>query len=166
MTGKIALVAGASRGLDRTRPATSPSAAWRCSGLTGHLGNESRALVREIEAAGGRVAALPLAFGRTDDIARFAAAVPDQLDAAFGRRELDFPVNNAGTAVSARFTKTTAAQLDEMMQVHVKAPFFLTQALLPLMVDGGAIVNAPPASRASRCRPRPPAAPPRVFWRR
>jgi NAD(P)-dependent dehydrogenase (short-subunit alcohol dehydrogenase family) len=63
------------------------------------------------------------------------------LDAQFGGERLYGLVHNAGVGVHAPLVETTAAQFDEMIDVHVKAPFFLTQALLPLMSDGGRILN-------------------------
>jgi len=53
----------------------------------------------------------------------------------------DFLVNNAGMGVHASIAETTEEQFDQLMDVHVKGPFFLTQKLLPLMADGGRIVN-------------------------
>ena len=50
-------------------------------------------------------------------------------------------VNNAGSGVHAALTETTEAQFDELVNVHFKGTFFLTQKLLPLMADGGRIVN-------------------------
>ena len=53
----------------------------------------------------------------------------------------DFLVNNAGIGVHASIAETTEEQFDRLMNIHVKGPFFLTQKLLPLMADGGRIVN-------------------------
>jgi NAD(P)-dependent dehydrogenase (short-subunit alcohol dehydrogenase family) len=50
-------------------------------------------------------------------------------------------VNNAGIGIHAMFAETTEAQFDSLMNIHLKGPFFLTQALLPLIADGGRIVN-------------------------
>jgi NAD(P)-dependent dehydrogenase (short-subunit alcohol dehydrogenase family) len=56
-------------------------------------------------------------------------------------QRLDFLVNNAGIGIHAPFAQTTEAQFDELVRVHLKGPFFLTQALLPLLADGGRILN-------------------------
>lgn len=84
---------------------------------------------------------MPLDLGDMASIGAFAARLPGELRETFGRDGFDFLVNNGGTSVAASFPDTTEAQFDEMMQVHVKAPYFLTQALLPIIADGGAIVN-------------------------
>ena len=57
------------------------------------------------------------------------------------RETFDFLVNNAGTALHASLAETTEEQFDEIVNVHFKGTFFLTQKLLPLMADGGRIVN-------------------------
>ena len=60
---------------------------------------------------------------------------------SWGRESFDHLVNNAGHGEMAGFAKTTEAQFDQLFAVHVKGVFFLTQALLPLLADGGRIVN-------------------------
>ncbi|HEU4535212.1 MAG TPA: SDR family oxidoreductase, partial [Polyangiaceae bacterium] len=57
------------------------------------------------------------------------------------RDRFDFLVNNAGIGAHASFVETTEEQFDELMRVHLKGAFFLTQKLLPLLRDGGRIVN-------------------------
>ena len=59
----------------------------------------------------------------------------------WGAERFDFLVNNAGIGVYASIAETTEEQFDQLMDIHVKGPFFLTQRLLPLMADGGRIVN-------------------------
>ena len=72
--------------------------------------------------------------------AAFADAVRSTL-AELGVEHLDAVVHNAGAGVFAPFTETTEEQLDQLVAEHLKAPFFLTQALLPLLADGGRILN-------------------------
>ncbi|MDQ6926195.1 MAG: SDR family oxidoreductase, partial [Candidatus Eremiobacteraeota bacterium] len=79
--------------------------------------------------------------GRSDQFGDFADALSNTLQSTFGRPTFDFLVNNAGTGLSASIAETTEAQFDEMVNVHFKGPFFLTQALLPLIADGGRILN-------------------------
>ncbi|HET9930700.1 MAG TPA: SDR family oxidoreductase, partial [Polyangiaceae bacterium] len=64
-----------------------------------------------------------------------------ELDKTFGRSAFDFLVNNAGVGVHASFLETTEEQFDEMVNVHLKGTFFLSQKLAPLLADGGRIVN-------------------------
>ena len=74
----------------------------------------------------------------------------------WGHDRFDFLVNNAGTAYHAAFTETTEAELDKLYNVHFKGVYFLTQKLLPLIQDGGRIVNISSASLASASRARRP----------
>jgi NAD(P)-dependent dehydrogenase (short-subunit alcohol dehydrogenase family) len=57
------------------------------------------------------------------------------------REQFDYLVNNAGTGVQALFAETTEDQFDQLVNIHLKGTFFLTQKLLPLLADGGRIVN-------------------------
>ncbi|MEE7567575.1 SDR family oxidoreductase, partial [Xanthomonas sp. Kuri4-3] len=84
--------------------------------------------------------ALPLDVGDSDRFAAFAAQVQDVLG-GWQRERLDALVNNAGLGLHATIADTTPAQFDEMVRVHLKGPYFLTQALLPLLADGGRILN-------------------------
>ncbi|TWH09373.1 Dehydrogenases with different specificities (related to short-chain alcohol dehydrogenases) [Pseudoxanthomonas taiwanensis J19] len=61
--------------------------------------------------------------------------------AGWGRQRFEHLVNNAGTGLHVPFAETTEAQLDEMYRIHFKGPYLLTQALLPLLADGGRILN-------------------------
>ncbi|MBD9435564.1 SDR family oxidoreductase [Pseudoxanthomonas sp. PXM03] len=101
---------------------------------------EAAAVVAEIEALGQRAAALPLDVGQSDTFDAFVDAVRAQLT-TWGRDRFDHLVNNAGMGVHAGFAETTRAQFDALVDVHFKGPFFLTQALLPRIADGGRIIN-------------------------
>ncbi|MBD9469447.1 SDR family oxidoreductase [Pseudoxanthomonas sp. PXM01] len=101
---------------------------------------EAAAVVAEIEALGQRAAALPLDVGQSGGFDAFAESVRAQL-AAWHRDRIDHLVNNAGMGVHAGFAETTREQFDALVDVHLKCPFFLTQTLLPLIADGGRIVN-------------------------
>jgi NAD(P)-dependent dehydrogenase (short-subunit alcohol dehydrogenase family) len=138
---KITLVTGASRGLGRN---TALSIA-RSGGdvvLTYHSRSEdARAVVAEIQAMGRRAVALQL---DTSDVATFASFT-ERLQAAlreiWQRETFDHLVNNAGHGDMAMIAETTEAQFDRLVNVHFKGVFFLTQKLLPLIADGGRIVN-------------------------
>lgn len=140
-TTKIALVTGASRGLGRN---TALSLARKGVDLiiTYHSNRtESAACVSEIEALGGKAIALR---ADTSDVSSFDGLVREigaALRATWGRDTFDFLVNNAGTAVHAPFATTKEADFDQMVNIHLKGVFFLTQKLLPLIADGGRIVN-------------------------
>ncbi|MBY3086868.1 SDR family oxidoreductase [Rhizobium laguerreae] len=138
---KIAIVTGASRGLGRN---TAISIA-RHGGdviLTYRSGKaEAEAVVGEIEAMGRKALALPLDVGNVATFPAFADQVRKALRDTFRRDSFDHLVNNAGHGEMAMFAETTEVQFDALFDVHVKGVFFLTQALLPLLADGGRIVN-------------------------
>ena len=97
--------------------------------------------MREIEGKGGKAAALQLNVGDTASFSRFAQKVKDTLKHVWQCDTFDYLVNNAGTGLYAPYTETTEAQFDDALNIHFKGPFFLTQQLLPLIKDGGRILN-------------------------
>lgn len=94
-----------------------------------------------VEAAGGKAVALPLDVGDTDSFGAFKEAVIQALATKWETTVLHGLVNNAGYGLFNPIETVTAAQFDGLMNVHLKGPFFLTQALLPLLATGAAIVN-------------------------
>ena len=141
MTRKIAVVTGASRGLGRN---TALALARRGVDVvaTYHRNREhADAVVAEIGALGGQGVALQLDTRDTTAFTAFREALAAALRQTWQRDRFDFLVNNAGTGAYAPFADTTEAQFDEMVAVHLKGVFFLTQALLPLIADGGRIIN-------------------------
>jgi NAD(P)-dependent dehydrogenase (short-subunit alcohol dehydrogenase family) len=138
---KIALVTGGSRGLGRNtaihlaRKGIDTVLTYRSSQP------EAEAAVREIEALGGKAVALQLDTSDVSAFPAFAETLKAALEEDWGRETIDFLVNNAGTGLHKPFAETTEADFDALMNVHVKGVFFLTQALLPLIADGGRIVN-------------------------
>lgn len=138
---KIALITGGSRGLGRNMAL---HLARRGVGiiLTYHARKEAADEVRaEIEALGVKAAALPLDVTQSASFPAFAQGVKARLAEVWGRTDFDYLVNNAGTGAYAPIAETSVEKFDEMVAIHLKAPFFLTQALLPLIRDGGRIVN-------------------------
>jgi NAD(P)-dependent dehydrogenase (short-subunit alcohol dehydrogenase family) len=101
---------------------------------------QAQAVVAEIEALGRRAAALQLDVGDIDALPTFVDRVRETLQ-SWGRDRLDHLVNNAGHGEMVSFAETTEEQFDRLFDVHVEGVFFLTQALLPLLADGGRIVN-------------------------
>ena len=138
--GKIAIVTGASRGIGRN---TAVNLGKRGVDLifTYHSNQqEAQGLIREAEAMGRKAAGFRLDTGDVRSFDGFVADVRKALR-AWGRDGIDYLVNNAGTSLHAPFEQTTEAQFDQIVNVHFKGVFFLTQKLLPLMRDGGRIVN-------------------------
>lgn len=137
---KIALITGGSRGLGRSS-ARHLAAAGVDVLLTYHRSEqEAHAVVADIEAAGRRAAALRLDTSTTAGVPEFVQAVRRTLAEHFERDTIDFLVNNAGTGLTKPLADTTEEEFDEQMNIHVKSVFFLTQALLPVIVDGGRIL--------------------------
>jgi NAD(P)-dependent dehydrogenase (short-subunit alcohol dehydrogenase family) len=137
----VALVTGGDRGLGK-------SMALHLAGrgvdvvLTYRTGAaEAAALVKQIETMGRVALALPLDVGDLRGFAGFAETLRAELGRRFGRERLDYLVNNAGVGIHAAFAETSEAQFDTLMNVHLKGPYFLTQRLLPLIADGGRILN-------------------------
>ncbi|MGJ7608004.1 SDR family NAD(P)-dependent oxidoreductase [Variovorax sp. LT1R20] len=140
-TARIALITGGSRGLGRS--AALALAADGVDLILTYVSNEAaaQAVVSEIEAKGRRAVALRLDVGDSKTFAAFADSVKTVLAATWQRERFDFLVNNAGVGLHANFEDTTEAQLDMLYNVHFKGTYFLTQKLLPLIADGGRIVN-------------------------
>jgi NAD(P)-dependent dehydrogenase (short-subunit alcohol dehydrogenase family) len=141
MNPTLALITGASRGLGRSTALK--LAARGVDILFTYRSRREQAdqVLAQIESAGARGAALALDVGDSGRFGTFAEQVRDVLKQHFQRERFDFLVNNAGIGIRAPFEQTSPAQFDELMNVHLKGPFFLTQALLPLINDGGRIVN-------------------------
>jgi NAD(P)-dependent dehydrogenase (short-subunit alcohol dehydrogenase family) len=138
---RIALVTGASRGLGRS---TALKLAERgVDVILTYKGKEAEAqdVVREIEQMGRRAVALQLDVGQSNSFASFAERVKSALSRTWQRERFDYLVNNAGVGAHATFEQTPEEQFDMLFNVHLKATFFLTQRLLPLINDGGRIVN-------------------------
>ncbi|MBW3129631.1 SDR family oxidoreductase [Hymenobacter profundi] len=140
-TSKIALVTGGSRGLGKNI-ALSLAHKGIDVLLTYHSQQAAAAaVVAEIEALGRKAVALQLNTADVSSFDIFFAELPKTLQAAFGTTRFDFLINNAGTSMQAPFADTTEAQFDEMLNIHLKGVFFLTQKALLLLQDGGRIIN-------------------------
>jgi NAD(P)-dependent dehydrogenase (short-subunit alcohol dehydrogenase family) len=137
----IALVTGGSRGLGRSVALELAARGADVIITYQARGDAAAEVVRAVEARGRRALALPLDLGKTPSFEAFASEVRAALPRHFGRERFDWLVNNAGFAASAPFVETSEALVDELFTVHFKGTFFLTQRLLPLLVDGGRIVN-------------------------
>ena len=140
LAGKIAIVTGGSRGLGRNTVLHLAKRGAR-SIFTYHTNQtEAESVVVAVREAGSEAVALQLDAGNVAAFDAFVRSVADAL-AVLGADRFDYLVNNAGTSHHAAFDKTTEAELDGLYNVHFKGVFFLTQKLLPLLNDGGRIVN-------------------------
>jgi NAD(P)-dependent dehydrogenase (short-subunit alcohol dehydrogenase family) len=137
---KIALVTGGSRGLGKN---TALKLAEHGSDviLTYRSSRaEADELVKQIERSGRRALALALDVEKSATFDAFVDRIRESLKGWKSER-FDFLVNNAGIGIHASFAETTEAQFDQLLNIHFKGVFFLTQKLLPLIADGGRIVN-------------------------
>jgi len=141
MTTSIALVTGGNRGLGRS--AALALARRGVDIVLTYRGNAAQAagVVAEIETEGRRAAALPLDLADPSTVPAFVQSLRKVLRDRFGSEHLRYLLNNAGIGVNAPIGETTGAQIDQMVNIHFKGPFLLTQALLPLIEDGGRILN-------------------------
>jgi NAD(P)-dependent dehydrogenase (short-subunit alcohol dehydrogenase family) len=137
---KIALVTGASRGLGRSMARHLARAGIGVIGTYHSRKDEAEDFVGDAREQGVPAACLQLDLGDSGGFAAFAESVRTAL-AGFGATGVHYLVNNAGTGVYAPFAGTDEERFDDVVRVQFKGPFFLTQALLPLIVDGGRILN-------------------------
>lgn len=101
----------------------------------------AEAVVKEIQAMGRKAVALQLDVAKSETFAEFAATFAKALKETFGREDFDYLVNNAGSGVFGMFGDSSEEDFMRMINEHVKAPYFLTQKLVPLMKDGGRVLN-------------------------
>jgi NAD(P)-dependent dehydrogenase (short-subunit alcohol dehydrogenase family) len=141
MTTKIVLITGGSRGLGKS--AALKLAAQGVDVIVTYRSQEQEAagVVAAIEAAGRKAAALKLDVSDSGSFAAFSDKLLSLLSDKWQRNSFDFLVNNAGIGAHASFADTTEAQFDELVNIHFKGVFFLTQQLAPLVADGGRILN-------------------------
>ncbi|AKD55915.1 SDR family oxidoreductase [Spirosoma radiotolerans] len=138
---KIALVTGGSRGLGKNMALRLAQKGIGVVLTYNSKQEEAQSVVTEIEALGQKAVALQL---NTSDVRSFDAfyeQLKTALQDTFMTDRFDFLINNAGTAAYASFADTTEEQFDEMVNIHLKGIFFLTQKALPLLNDGGRIIN-------------------------
>ena len=138
---KIALITGGSRGLGRNT-AVHLARSGVDVVLTYHSNRaEADAAVDEIRALGRKAAALQLDTGDVATFDAFVASLRETLKSTFGRETIDYLVNNAGIGLHVPFAEVTEADFDRLTNIHFKGVYFLTQKLLPVIEDGGKIVN-------------------------
>jgi NAD(P)-dependent dehydrogenase (short-subunit alcohol dehydrogenase family) len=137
----IALITGGSRGLGRSMALHLAERGVDILFTYRAAAAEAAGVRERIQGLGRKAVALPLDVADSASFDAFGSAVAAELERTWGRKQLDFLVNNAGIGLHASIAETTPAQLDEIYNVHFKAPFLLTQRLLPLIADGGRIIN-------------------------
>jgi len=138
---KIALVTGGSRGLGRDMALNIAK-----KGIDVIITYHSNAIaanevVKEIKQAGRYAAAMPLDTSNTKLFDEFAASLKELLKNDLNAANIDFLVNNAGTGMYGSVADTSEEAFDTMLNIHFKGVYFLTQKMLPLLNDGGSIIN-------------------------
>lgn len=137
----IVIITGASRGIGAN---TAVEVAKRGMGVILTYNSHAKGaeqIAHRIESDGGKAVALPLDVSRIDLFAGFRADVAESLAEKWGVDRFTALVNNAGYGLFNPIETVGEAEFDGLLNVHLKGPFFLTQALLPLMADGGHIIN-------------------------
>ncbi|MGN7863626.1 SDR family NAD(P)-dependent oxidoreductase [Chryseobacterium sp. 22458] len=137
----IALVTGGNRGLGKN--AALKIAQKGLDVIITYRSNkeEADAVVSEIKAMGQNAVAFQLDTKNSNSFDAFVKEVTDHMRENTGSPNIDFLINNAGTALYSPITEVTEEQFDDMVDIHFKGVFFLTQKLLPFINDGGGIVN-------------------------
>lgn len=138
---KIALVTGGSRGLGKDMALQLASKGLNIIITYNSNKTEAENVVAEIESNGKKAIALQLNVEQSNSFDEFKENLSTVLKSKFEATHVDFLINNAGAGVYASFADTTEEQFGSMMNIHLKAPFFLTQKLISLINEGGGIVN-------------------------
>ncbi|HEY9677776.1 MAG TPA: SDR family oxidoreductase [Drouetiella sp.] len=138
---KIAVITGGSRGVGKS---TALEIAKRGIGviLTYHSkAAEAQIVVDAIKKDGGKAVALQLDISKVASFDSFIKQVSGALETEWQSKTFDYLVNNAGGAQRTPMPQTTEEEFDRLVNEHFKGPFFLTQKLMPLMADGGQVIN-------------------------
>lgn len=140
-TGKVALVTGGSRGLGKDMCLQMAKKGWDIILTYQNSANEATMVVEEIRAMGQKARSIQLDVSNVGSFDSFVQSVKSSLKEDFETECILALVNNAGIGAYASIEATTEAVFDSMVNIHLKAPYFITQKLLPVMSDGGSIVN-------------------------
>ena len=138
---KTVLITGASRGLGASAAQHLAKGGWGVLGTFNSNADQATEVADRIREAGGTVTMLPFDAADTTSIPEFVDRVRAVLQSDFDATGLDALVNNAGIGVNAPFAQTSEADFDRLVLINLKTPFFLTQALLPLLGEGSRVLN-------------------------
>ena len=138
---KIALVTGGSRGLGKDMAQRHAEKGLDVIITYNSQADDAQAVVAQVKQAGQKAAALQLNVGDLKSFAAFTTQLQDVLKNTFNTNHFDFLVNNAGVGGYSPFADVTEELFDQMLNIHFKGVYFLTQKMVTLMNDGGGIVN-------------------------
>lgn len=141
MSQKTAIISGGSRGLGRDMAINLAKNGVNI--IFSYHKNESKAkeVISEIESVGQKAVAFTFDANKTKSGQEFINKATNYLLEENGDTNFDFLINNAGTGAYNLVSDTTVEQFDEMMNIHLKSVYFLTQAALPHLNNGGRIIN-------------------------
>lgn len=140
-TNKIALVTGGSRGLGKDMALNLAKQGTDVIITYNSKKEEALKVVDSIQKLGRKADALQFNAGDIKSFAEFIERVKTSLSKTFQTRGFDYLINNAGIGIYGSFSDTTEEQFDELMNIHFKGVYFLTQKALPVINNGGRIVN-------------------------
>ncbi len=138
---KIALVTGGSRGLGKDMALRLAGKGLDVIITYNTRKEEAHEVVKQIEGVGQNAAALQLNTGEIKSFGDFANQLKKTLNDIFATDHFDFLINNAGHGGYRNIPEVDEAFFDDLLNVHFKGVYFLTQKLIPLIDDGGGIVN-------------------------
>lgn len=138
---KIALITGGSRGLGKDMALNLAKNGIDLIITYNSRKDEALNVVDDVQKFGRKAIAIQLNAGTIASLPHFISDVKATLNNTFNAATLDFLINNAGIGIHAPFAETTEEQFDALMNIHFKSVFFLTQKIIPLMSDGGRIIN-------------------------
>jgi len=138
---KIVLVTGGSRGLGKNMALSLAKKGLDVILTYNSKKEEADAVVSEIESLGQKALALQLNVGESKTFDAFFETLKTASKSIFGTDKIDYLVNNAGIGIYNSFEETTEEQFDTLLNIQFKGSFFLTQKALPILNDGGGIVN-------------------------
>ncbi|MBB6109661.1 NAD(P)-dependent dehydrogenase, short-chain alcohol dehydrogenase family [Mucilaginibacter lappiensis] len=140
-TNKIALVTGGSRGLGKNAAQHLAKKGIDVIITYRSKKEEAEEVVASVEKSGQKAAALQLDTGIVKSFDGFISQLTTVLQEKWGRNTFDFLINNAGIDAASKFAETTEEDFDNLVNIHFKGVYFLTQKSLPVIADGGRIIN-------------------------
>jgi len=138
---KIVLVTGGSRGIGKSIALNAAQRGIDVILTYNSNSDQGKAVADTINSSGGKAVALQLDTSKTNSFNGFADQIAQVLKQEWNRENFDYLVNNAGISQRTLIKDTTEQQFDELVDVNFKGVFFLTQKLIPLIVDGGQVIN-------------------------
>lgn len=140
-TSKIAFVTGGSRGLGENMAIALAKKGHDIVITYNSQKEKADAVVNQIEATGRKATALQFDASKPGAVSQLITDLKETLRKTWNRNTFDFLINNAGIGATIPFEKSTEQDFDNFMNIHFKSVYFLSQQALPLMNDGGRIVN-------------------------